>query len=266
MDFDPSYIAVKTQALTLECARVPQDEETFGVPIARLDLFEVRDHTGAIRDYKLFSDWCDKTRIMLCSTRIAQSRIAESIFLEDRGFRFIELNYVPYFDDLQLAKVPISEIEILPATSADREHLTVLAGRSIQIGRLHQDPRINSAVASRRYGQWMWRAFDNPNQRVLKCVRADHVVGFFVVEAPEANYRFWSLIGLDPDFAGHGLGHSTWNAMLQYHQLEGVRKITTSISSHNIAVMNLYVKLGFRFSEPQITLHWCPEKSKILCQ
>jgi RimJ/RimL family protein N-acetyltransferase len=203
---------------------------------------------------------------MLCSIRIAQCRIAESFFLEDRGFRFIELNYVPYFDDLQLAKVPTSEIEILPAASADRTYLAALAGRSFQIGRLHQDPRVNSAAASRRYGQWVQRAFDNPNQRVLKCVRAGYIVGFFVVEMPEPNGRFWSLIGFDPDFTGRGLGYSTWNAMLRYHQLEGVRKRTTSISSHNIAVMNLYVKLGFRFSEPQITLHWRPVESKVLGQ
>jgi RimJ/RimL family protein N-acetyltransferase len=266
MNFDDSYIAIKTEALTLECARVPQDEETFGVPIARLDLFEVRDQTVAIRDYKLFSDWCDNIRIMLCSIRIAQSRIKESTFLEDRGFRFIELNYVPYFDDLQLAKVSTTEIDILPATSDDQEHLTALARRSIQIGRFHQDPRVNGASSGRRYSQWVRRAFENPNQRVLKCVRAGDIVGFFVVETSEPGGRFWSLIGFDPEFAGRGLGYSTWTAMLRYHQLEGVQKITTSISSHNVAVMNLYVKLGFRFSEPQITLHWHPVGSKVLGQ
>ena len=262
MNFDPSYIAVKTQALTLKCVRVPQDEETFGVPIARLELFQIRDGDNAMRDYKLFSEWCGKTRINLCSARIAQSCIIESIFLEDRGFRFIELNYVPHLDDLHLAHIPSSEIEIAPATSADREHLIAIAERSFQIGRFHLDPRIDSAVASRRYGQWVQRAFDNQNQRVLKCTHAGFIVGCFVVEMSEPSSRFWSLTGLDPEFIGRGLGYSTWTAMMRYHQLEGVRKIVTSISSHNIAVMNLYVKLGFRFSEPRVTLHWTPAEGK----
>ena len=77
---------------------------------------------------------------------------------------------------------------------------------------------------------------------------------------------FWSLVGLSPEFTGRGLGYETWNAMLQFHKGEGVYKVRTSISSHNIAVMNLYTKIGFRFSEPEITLHWHPEGSKILGQ
>jgi GNAT superfamily N-acetyltransferase len=266
MDFDPSYLAVKTPALSLECIRVPNDEETFGAPIACLNLFEVRDCVDAIHDYQVFCDWCNRTGIMLCSTRIKQSRIAHSMFLEDRGFRFVELNYLPSLDNLQCEKVPYSEIEIKTATVADRGYLASLAEQGIQIGRFHHDPRVNSSAANRRYGQWVRRAFDNPKQRVLTCVCASQIVAFFVVETPGSTDRFWSLIGFGQEFTGRGLGYATWNAMLRHHQAEGVKKITTSISSHNIAAMNLYSKLGFRFSEPLITLHWHSQGSGILGQ
>ena len=121
-------------------------------------------------------------------------QIAHSMFLEDRGFRFVELNYLPSLDNLQCEKVPYSEIEIQTATVADREYLVSLAER-LQIGRFHHDPRVNSSAANRRYGQWVRRAFDNPKQRVLTCVCASQIVAFFVVETPGSTDRFWSLSG-----------------------------------------------------------------------
>jgi hypothetical protein len=46
--------------------------------------------------------------------------------------------------------------------------------------------------------------------------------------------------------------------MLAFHRREGVQEVSTSISSHNVAVLNLYASMGFRFPAPTITLHWCP--------
>ena len=42
------------------------------------------------------------------------------------------------------------------------------------------------------------------------------------------------------------------------HELKnlGVRRIVTSISAANTAVMNVYSVLGFRFAHPQIIYHW----------
>jgi RimJ/RimL family protein N-acetyltransferase len=262
--FDPHRIIVETKVLTLAGSRVPWDEETFQQPIACLDRIEVRERASAARDYRAFLDWSAAMRIALCSVRIPQRRIVESMFLEEQGFRFLELTYAPYLDDLQNLRLLDSEIKIVPAAEDDRQGLAALAGRTFRVGRYHMDPRVDGAAADRRYGQWVSRAFANASQRVFKCLRGDEVIGFFVVQGHESDERFWSLIGLAPEFIGCGLGYRTWTAMLKYHQEEGVRKVTTSISSHNIAVMNLYVKLGFRFPEPQVTLHWCPEEGGIL--
>jgi|ERR1700722_2660345 RimJ/RimL family protein N-acetyltransferase len=264
MSVDVSRIFLETRALTLACSRVPMDEETFGVPIAALERVEVRDAGDAALDYRAFADWCASIRLQLCSARLAQSRIDDSMFLEERGFRFIELAYLAYLPDLSGVDVPKVTVDILPAAADDRESLTGLAERTFQIGRFHQDPRVETAAANRRYGRWMWRAFENERQQVLKCVSGGEVIGFFVVEAPSATERFWSLIGLAPEYTGRGLGYQTWIATMRYHQTEGVKRIATRISSHNIAIVNLYVKLGFRFAEPEITLHWRPSGSESL--
>ena len=101
-------------------------------------------------------------------------------------------------------------------------------------------------------------AFRNPKQTVLTCRKEGRIIGFLVLEKPAPDKRFWSLIGLAPEMTGQGLGRRTWHSLLAFHAAEGVTEISTSISSHNLAVFNLYVSLGFRFPPPEITLHWCP--------
>ena len=78
------------------------------------------------------------------------------------------------------------------------------------------------------------------------------------MEAREVGHCFWSLIGLAPGRQGSGLGKRVWRAMLRHHQEEGSDVVSTSISSLNIPVLNLYVSLGFRFPAPTMSLHWCP--------
>jgi hypothetical protein len=36
--------------------------------------------------------------------------------------------------------------------------------------------------------------------------------------------------------------------------------VTTTISSRNTRVLNLYAKLGFRFMPPEITFHWLSDR------
>ena len=253
-------LVIETPALTLECCRVRDDEETFQAPIAALQRISVRDSATATIDYRRFSDWCESERIMLCSARVEQDRIVESMFLEDRSFRFIELNYRVFVDKLQsrAGRIPETNIQISDAPLKVRAELVDMAEQMFQYGRIHQDPRVSMAAANRRYAHWLSRAFDNPQQKVLQCVHDTHIIGFFVVESPSPEERYWSLVGLGPQYTGRGLGRQTWTAMMRYHAAEGVDKIVTSVSSHNTPMINLYAALGYRFPKPHVTLHWRP--------
>ena len=88
------------------------------------------------------------------------------------------------------------------------------------------------------------------------------VVAFFVVEYPEQGHCFWSLVGLAPGLQGQGLGKRVWRTMLGWHKKNGIDTISTSISSHNSTVLNLYISLGFRFPAPHMTFHWRPSDSQ----
>jgi ribosomal protein S18 acetylase RimI-like enzyme len=257
VSFEYTTRSIRTAALQLDYFLVPWDTEILGVPVAQINELRVSDPAAAARDYEEFARWCADEGIALCSCRVPAERVADSIFLEERGFRTIELNYTPRLEQLQSRSLPQDTLQVATATTQDREQLADMAAQVFRHGRFHQDPRIDPALGDRRYRAWMWNAFERPTQRVLKCLLDGAVAGFFVVETPQAGHTFWSLTGLAPGLQGRGLGKRVWQAMLRHHQAEGEQTVSTSISSHNVPVFNLYVALGFRFPAPSVTLQWC---------
>lgn len=265
MNFDYRLETIRTPALSLDYYLVPWDTEILGKPVAQISELRVSEPEQAAIDYQGFADWCRRENIQLCACRLPADRILDSMFLEERGFRFIELNYLPRLANLQSGQFPADEkIVVMPAEDGDRSTLADMAAQVFRHGRLHQDPRVDPALGDRRYRIWMSNAFTHPKQRVLKCVLDDAIVAFFVVESPEPRHRFWSLIGLAPGLQGQGLGKRVWQAVLRHHQQENVELVSTSISSLNVPVFNLYVSLGFRFPPPSMTLQWRPAGSAML--
>lgn len=258
MSFEYATRSIRTAALQLDYFLVPWDTEILGVPVAQISELRVTDAAAAAGDYEEFVRWCTREKIALCSCRVPAERVADCLFLEERGFRWIELNYLPRLEELQARSWTTDTLRVVPATANDREPLAEMAAQVFRHGRFHQDPRIDPALGDRRYRAWMLNAFERPTQCVLKCLLDGTVVGFFVVESPQPGERFWSLTGLAPGLQGRGLGKRVWQTMLQHHRCEGVHTVSTSISSHNMPVFNLYVALGFRFPAPSATLQWCP--------
>jgi ribosomal protein S18 acetylase RimI-like enzyme len=256
MDFAHTSEALETPSLVMEYFLVPWDSEIFGRPVGQIDRLVVKDSVGANQDFGKFSDWCRAQGITLCSCRIPHDRLTESLFLQQHEFRFIELNYRPYLNGLQNRRFTSTGIEVLEACAADEDELAAMAATVFEHGRFHQDPQLGPALGNRRYERWMRNSFNHPRQTTYKCVREDQTVGFFVVEYPTDTACHWSLIGLAPGLAGKGWGTRVWQAMLEFHQTQGLDRVETSISSHNTAVFNLYVKLGFRFPLPSATFHW----------
>ena len=254
-----SYVEerIESSGLKLTYHLAPWDEPSFHGNTAIIGSIQVRMEEEANKSFEIFRDWCYLNRTLLVTSRVPQDRLVECGFLERHHFRFVELNYRPYLMDLgNFSDDP--EITICTALPDDEKEISGFAARIFTTGRLHVDPLIGPEIGNRRYGAWAVNAFHHPNQSVLKCEMNRQIIGFMVIEQPNALSRFWSLVGLAPEFAGRGLGLRVWKAVLAYHRKEGVKEVSTSISSHNVVITNLYAKLGFRFPSPTVTLHWCP--------
>jgi ribosomal protein S18 acetylase RimI-like enzyme len=260
MIFSYNEERLTTEAIELRYHLTPWDVPILGANVGAISSIQLRAEAAAECGYAVFRDWCEKLSVVLVSCRLPQAQLAECGFLEARGFRFIELNYLPLLVGLSNLSFENADrqVEIGAADPQDEAEIAGIAGQVYDTGRFHVDPLLGPEIGNRRYQAWATNAFQHPGQTVLKCVLHGKIIAFMVVEEPAKASRFWSLVGLAPGLAGRGFGRRVWRAMLHFHQQEGVDVVSTSISSHNTAVHNLYVSLGFRFPPPSVTLHWCP--------
>ena len=167
LNFDYRMESIRTPALSLDYYLVPWDTEILGRPVAQIADVVVTSPIQAARDYRLFLDWCTGQAIALCACRLPADRLSDSMFLEEQGFRFIELNYLPRLSRLQELSFSDEGVHISQAEPGDREVLEGMAGQVFRDQRFHQDPLIDPSLGHHRYQVWMANAFTHPKQRVL---------------------------------------------------------------------------------------------------
>jgi RimJ/RimL family protein N-acetyltransferase len=177
------------------------------------------------------------------------------MFLEGAGFRFVEMVYEPWLDALDGIAEPRHTIDVAEASNADVEAIAAIAHDAFLTGRYLLDWRLPAELSKRRYADWVRSSFASNEQQVLKAESDGTLVGFFIVERRPDDTVYWHLTAIAPGHQGQGLGQSVWRAMLRRHRAEAATGVRTTISGHNVAVMNLYARLGFSFSAPQMTFH-----------
>jgi len=63
------------------------------------------------------------------------------------------------------------------------------------------------------------------------------------------------LHALSPDYRGKGMAKYFWSLACQEMFKLGYQEIISSVSASNLAVVNLYSSLGFKFKNPQDIYH-----------
>lgn len=254
-----SYVEEHASGVGLELSYhlTPWDQPIFQGNTGAISNFTLRAPELAEPTYEIFRDWCVANQTLLITCRLRQDQLAECAFLEARGFRFIELNYRPTLVGLKRLE-PDPNIVILPATKADEGVIHDIVAQSFETGRFHVDPQIDPVLGQRRYAAWTANAFQDPSQIILTLWFRDRLAAFMICDAPRPTWRYWSIFALAPDLKRKGLGQRLMRSVLAHHALEGVSRVSTSISSLNILIQNVCMSLGFRFPAPTITLHWCP--------
>lgn len=239
--------------------QIPWDTEVFGFSVAQIETLEVVDPSSVSDDYRKFQDWLDAREIKIASCRLPHDRLRESMFLESKGFRFIEMVLHPKIEKLQSLDFLPDNLIAIPALANDLPALREIAEHAFSHERYHIDPRLDPRLGDARYGQWVVNTLSHPRQRLLKVMEDDRIAALFIVESKENQSVYWHLTAIAPQWQGRGYGWRVWRMMLRHHQAEGQDGVMTTISARNVAVLNLYVKLGFRFLQPEMTFHWVRE-------
>jgi ribosomal protein S18 acetylase RimI-like enzyme len=252
-------LRIERAGAVLDAFLVPWDTAALGMPAAQirdLTLPETADEL-AVGLFGAFDTWSRTHAVRFAACRLDHLRIRESMALERAGFRFIETTYEVGLDDLGAIGPPGADLSIEPISAADPDLAAVLAiaDAAFTTGRFALDPRLDRAVNGRRYATWVASAANGTSQVVLGARLGGELVGFFVVEELAGGLMYWHLTAVAPAAQGRGIGRSLWQAMVARHRSAGLRSIRTTISGHNLAVINLYARLGFRFVGSGQTFH-----------
>ena len=242
----------------LECHAVPWDTEVFGFPVAEIGDARLGDGANAevVEVLQALDAWCAEHGVELVSCRLDNLQLRESMALEALGFRFVETVFEPRMElDAEIAQ-PRRAIRVEEAGPHDSGAIDEIARDAFTTGRFLLDPRLPPELSGARYANWVRTSLEMPSHRVLKAHINGALFGFFIVEHRNDGTVYWHLTAVAPGMQGQGLGLDLWRTMLLRHRAEGATRVETTISGHNLAAINLYARLGFRFASSRMTFHW----------
>jgi GNAT superfamily N-acetyltransferase len=246
---------IDTPNLFLTWNEAPWDRAILGAPVLQVGRIDLRG-AGAVADFAAFEAIRDGMGAGLVSCRLPHDRMRESMFLESRAFRFIEMAYLPELDALSARDFPEPGLAVALATPEDLPAALEIAGHAFRNERFHMDPRLGPDLGDLRYRNWVRSSLDHPSQRLYLLRDGARPVAFFVIEMLADGTCYWHLNAVTPEAQGRGYGRRAWFAMLRQARGQGADRVRTCIVARNYRVLNLYARLGFRFPAPLMTFHW----------
>jgi ribosomal protein S18 acetylase RimI-like enzyme len=115
-------------------------------------------------------------------------------------------------------------------------------------GRFHRDFGVPRERADRRYDRWLGQLHAAGKVRGL--LWRGELAGFIAHEG-----GLLVLHAVAKQCRGQGLARYWWTALCRELFAAGHREVTSSISAANLAVLNLYISLGFRMRHPVDVYH-----------
>jgi RimJ/RimL family protein N-acetyltransferase len=254
-----SETRLATGGAVIECSLVPWDSEIFGFPVAQITSVAIADGAEPALALDAFGSWCDEHHVRLVSCRLDHLQLRESMALEAAGFRFIEMVYRLRLDSFERLVPPRQVVQASLVSADDLTAIEAIASDAFTTGRFRLDWRLPPGLSDKRYATWVRNSLSASRHRILKAEVDGELVGFFIVEDKPDGSVYWHLTAIAPGWQGKGIGSSVWRTILLRHRTEGATSIETTISAHNLPVINLYQRLGFSFSSAEMTFHWLRE-------
>ncbi|MDP1652023.1 MAG: GNAT family N-acetyltransferase [Rhodocyclaceae bacterium] len=245
-----------TPSLRMTWSEAPWDSAVCGFPVMQITAIQVLG-PDAGSDIHIFERERDRLGAGLVSCRLPHECLTESMLLEDRGFRFIEMLYQPELDlSNYCCDASIVQLDVTRARDEDLPELMEIARGSFQSERFKMDPRLDPGVSDQRYQNWVASSLHHHAQALYVIREGNRPVAFFVTEMLDDGTCYWHLNAVAPGAQGQGYGRRAWLSMLNLASNIGARRVRTSIVARNHRVLNLYGSLGFRFPPPLMTFHW----------
>jgi len=170
----------------------------------------------------------------------------DKTLLHDYGFYYTDTLIEPSCDIQRVQSYRHPDIRLVQ--SPDIEELLPMCVHSFLHGRFHRDFGLSEKDADRRYQQWLKQL--HAEGHVMALTYQHEMAAFIAYSGGQ-----FLLHAVAEKFRGRGLAKYFWSLGIDYLLSQGEKHIQSSISASNLAVLNLYVSLGFRFENPVDIYH-----------
>jgi hypothetical protein len=172
--------------------------------------------------------------------------LADKSALQQNGFYYCDTLIEPWCTSDRLIKFAHDGVSF--STTVPIESIVDICRQAFLYGRFHRDFNIDSKQADARYENWL-RELHGAG-KVYGLLLDERVAGFIAHSGGKL-----VLHAMGSAYRGKGLAKYFWSRVCQHLFEQGHAEIESSISFVNIAVINLYATLGFRFRRPVDVYH-----------
>ena len=172
--------------------------------------------------------------------------LASKQLLNDYGFYYCDTLIEPYCTEDRF--IPFVDSEVCVNKDWTLERLLKVCHGAFSHGRFHRDFNLTQAKADQRYDNWLSQL--HSAGKVHGLLYRGALAGFIAVDGNKL-----VLHALDELMRGRGLAKSLWTPLCKTLFASGHKEVTSSVSAGNLAVVNLYSRLGFSFRNPVDIYH-----------
>jgi len=166
--------------------------------------------------------------------------------LHHHGFYYCDTLLEPWCTPPRLARVERGDLAIDGAPAL--ETVIEICHGAFAHGRFHRDFNLDSRRADRRYDNWLREL--HRERKVYGLLYQGDLAGFIACSGD-----CLVLHALAERYRGKGLARYFWSMVCARLFAEGLAEVRSSISAANLAALNLYAALGFRFRKPVDVYH-----------
>lgn len=233
------------------------DSNRFGFNIAKVNNLEILLKENIFQEFK-------KEGVKLIISRIFTEKINEINFLENKGFRIMDIQSTYRFD-IDKYKIDLSflnpDIIIRDAKDIDIMELTAISKESFEeYGHYFADNRLDNKVCREIYDDWIRRSIIDKNvaDKVLVAEINGEIAGFLSFKIFEKNNMKFAAGGLGA--VSNKFRNKNVFSTLTLHGLIWGDSIGLNWEEHNVlntnySVNRVFSKLGFTIRNSYLTLH-----------
>lgn len=168
--------------------------------------------------------------------------------LQRYGFYYCDTLITPYCPRKSFRYFTLAAGEIKILKKFPIKELIKISHGAFSYGRFHRDFNLKRELSDLRYDRWLKKLYKI--NHVFALLLNNKCIGFFAYQGNKI-----VLHAINKNYRGKGLAKYLWSAACNELFNKGHKELVSSISASNLAAVNLYSSLGFKFRNPVEIYH-----------